>query len=189
MDDKETLDTVRRALVIVKDAKTPDDLRVPVFNKVWEAIAANGGAVSPQAAGAQANAGDLASLFAKKLGVDDATQLQDIFEEDENGFKVVAPVGKLPPKKSDVTVALILLICAGRQIKSGTPTSAADVREQGKEYGKFDAHNFATIVQGRDDFWIITGSAADRTIKLRNDGWKKAGALLRAYASGGKNAG
>lgn len=185
MDDKETLDTVKRALVIVKDAKTPDDLRVPVFNKVWEAIAANRGAVSPQAAGPQANAGDLASLFAKKLGVDDATQLQDIFEEDENGFKAVVSVAKLPSKKWSATIDLTLLICAGQQIKSGAPTAGADVRQQGEQFAKFDAHNFSTILQSRDDLWITGGSGANRTIKLRNDGWKQAGALVRAYASGG----
>lgn len=188
MDDKETLDTVKRALEIVKDSKAPDDLRVPVFNKVWEAITGTGGVVSPQAPPVvQATAGTDAAAFAKKLGVG-VDQLKDVFEEDENGFKVVVPVGKLPPKKSDASVALILLICAGWQIKRGTPTSAADVREQGKEYAKFDANNLAAIVKGQDDLWIIAGSAADRTIKLRNDGWKKAGDLLRAYA-GGKNGG
>lgn len=188
MDDKETLETVKRALEIVKDAKAPDDLRVPVFNKVWEAIAGTGGAVSPQTPPVlQAKAGTDASAFAKKLGVG-VDKLQDVFEEDGNGFKVVVSVAKLPSKKWNGTIDLTLLICAGRQIKSGAPTAGADVREQGKQFAKFDAHNFSTILQSRDDLWIIDGSGPKRTIKLRNDGWKEAGALLLAYAGGAKNA-
>lgn len=188
MDDKETLDTVKRALAIVKDANAPDDLRVPMFNKVWEAITGTGGVVSPQASQVvQAPASTTASDLANKLGVD-LDLLQDVFEEDENGFKVVVSVTKLPSKKWDATIDLTLLICAGRQIKSAAATTGAEVREQGQQFAKFDDHNFTTILKKRDDLWIAGGSGQNRTIKLRNDGWKKGGELLRAYA-GGKNGG
>lgn len=95
------------------------------------------------------------------------------------------PSGKFASMtRTDATVDLALLICAGRQSQGGAATTVADIREQGKDYSKFDSHNLPTIVQNKDDLWIVSGSGASRALKLRKDGWAKAGAAVRRLVGG-----
>jgi hypothetical protein len=186
MNEAEIRQTLQRATGIVEESKVPDDLRVVAFVKVWEALvgvptAGPVGSVRRQPSSASDQESDALSKLANKVKVD-LNHVQGAYEADNGTLKVIVAARKLPTKKSDATIELTLLACAGRQIISNAATPAVDVRQGGKAYSKFDSGNFATLVKQRDDLWIISGSGAKRALKLRNDAWEEVGAILRRLA-------
>jgi hypothetical protein len=165
-------------LGLIERAGVTDALRPTVFQCLWNSL----GAPAANEKGAEQQGQDATGpmlRLAQRLGVE-ASLLTDIYEQDDEGALMPRiPSARLENAVTHATRQLALLVCAGRQCSVEHATSLAIVRRVCDEHGKLDAPNFNKALKAGDQYWIMSGSGPNRTLKLRNPGWEAAKEMVQ----------
>jgi hypothetical protein len=114
-------------------------------------------------------------IIAQKLQIDLST-VQEIFSFDEGrGLQPIVGAGKLGAEKKPAMRLLALLVAGGRQLGGLEDwTKLATVREVCEQYGKLDATNFSTVVNGLDNTFGYRGKGgANREMRINRSGWEE----------------
>jgi hypothetical protein len=122
----------------------------------------------------------------KKLDVP-LSQVQRIYEIDDEGVHLLMSTSDLPAKKQDAMAEIAYLIIAGRQATGLDEfTSPKVVKEAADNRGVLDSSNFWKAVGKIDGKGIrIRGTNANRDFKINQAGYEKAAAIVKRIADEG----
>jgi hypothetical protein len=198
MQNQKKIDEIlREAAAAVVEADIPEDLRSVAFGKAVELI--SGCLVTeetPVKAGPcpadndteaiSIQNGDQLGMISQKLEAD-----MDIIEnafEIENGVpQLTIPRSRIASSKRAATKQIALLVAAARQAAGvEQQTESKTIRECVDEYGKYDKPNFARAISELEDDVRFNGKGQSRTIKMRRDGFKSAGELVKQLLGRGE---
>ncbi len=181
-------DALKKASEIVEQADLPADLRPTAFQKAFDSLMGSASPAASPYAGipAKQDAGSVASggleATAQKLSLP-LEVVAEVFDISDGTLDVVVGFSRLADGDAAGTKQLAVLVAAGRQaagIDSDGWTSAAEIREICKDFGKFDQANFGSTLKGMDKWFSISGSGRDRKVKMTRAGWEHAADLVRA---------
>jgi hypothetical protein len=188
-------DVLVRALEAVDEAQVPADLRSVAFEKAVDLLTV--GAADPiqplekvrrNGVGNVQITTDASPLekIAARLSLDVGV-VQDVYDYDEGGARVIVSSKKLDRGFGPGTKQLALLVAAGRQATGDDEdwTSVDAIRKACEDYGKLDPSNFATHIKAmKNEFSFKLNSAQKREVKLTRPGWEAAGELVEKLAGG-----
>jgi len=102
-------------------------------------------------------------VLAQKLQIDSSV-VQEIFSfEKDTGLQLIVGTSKLGSERRAAMRLLAILVAGGRQVAGLEEwTKLSTVREASEQYGKLDATNFSTVVNGMDNFSDIEGKVAPK---------------------------
>lgn len=186
MATRKVEDVLREAAVAVEAAKLPDDLRSAAFAKAVDLIAGGGApAVSEVTPTAKAEtkkaAGDQdpLSMIAKRFSVTRELADEAFAIEDGEPSLAVART-KLANSDKGASRQIAVLVAAARQAAGMEEwTESSVIRDAAASYNRFDPNNFANTVGSLEDDFSFSGKGQSRRVKVRRDGFKKAGALVQ----------
>lgn len=173
------------ALQITKRANLPPNLEAIGFEKTIDYLLGNHSASDKQQrspatapSGNESDADDSRSpleTIAQKLQVDLST-VEEIFSIDgDKGLQLIVGAGKLGPEKRAAMRLLAVLVAGGRQVGGVEEwTNLATVREVCDQFGRLDAKNFSTVMNGLDDIFGYRGKGgANRQMRINRSGWEE----------------
>lgn len=189
--DAQVSDIIVSALQISTRDDVPEDLRVVVFSKAVDLLAAQAGAVHPTPGKSAANSVTTSAeidgpieAIAKKMGIS-ADIASDIYEARDGEIVVVAAPRAFDKSKMSATKQLALVVAAGRQGAGLEESTGVDViRGAAEEFGFLDPNNFARTLSEMDQDFIISGTSRVRQFKLRRPAWDKARELVSQLSGG-----
>jgi hypothetical protein len=190
----EVREVLVQALVEVDEANVPAELRSVAFGKAVDLLVARAGEstepLQPFHQTRMGNGqvtGDAAPLgkVAARLKLDKEL-VQDIFDYDEDGVRVIVSPRKLDKGLGPGTKQLALLVVAGRQAAGDDEgwTSVEAIRKVCEEYNKLDSPNFAAHIKAMKNEFTLRGTAQKREVKLTRPGWEAARELVEKLAGG-----
>lgn len=171
----------------VEKAGVPDDLRAAAFSA---AIALRSGGVAHPAGGPPAegptetgmrNPAEWQAAVAKALSVDVA-DVEEAFDLVDGHMHLTIPPSRLAPQKAAAMREVALLVCTARQtasLEEDGYTSVDVIREECRDLGVLDAHNFAAEISRLDDTMSFRGTGRSRHLKVNRRGFEEAGRRLR----------
>jgi hypothetical protein len=124
-------------------------------------------------------------VLAQKLRIDSSV-VQEIFSfEKDTGLQLIVGASKLGSERRAAMRLLAILVAGGRQVAGLEEwTKLSTVREASEEYGKLDATNFSTVVNGMDNFFGYRGKGgAQREMRLNRSGWQELKAVIERLSS------
>jgi hypothetical protein len=176
---------LENALQITKEANLPPNLEAIGFEKTIDYLLGNHSGSDKQQrsrvtapSGNESDADDSRSpleTIAQKLQVELST-VQEIFSFDaDKGLQLIVGAGKLGPEKRAAMRLLAVLVVGGRQVGGLEEwTNLATVREVCDQFGRLDAKNFSTVMNGLDDIFGYRGKGgANRQMRINRSGWEE----------------
>ena len=124
-------------------------------------------------------------VLAQKLRIDSSV-VQEIFSfEKDTGLQLIVGASKLGSERRAAMRLLAILVAGGRQVAGlEERTKLSTVREASEDYGKLDATNFSTVVNGMDNFFGYRGKGgAQREMRLNRSGWQELKAVIDRLSS------
>ncbi|MDI3340091.1 MAG: hypothetical protein QJR03_06120 [Sphaerobacter sp.] len=182
-----------QALQEVEEAGIQDDLRPVAFAKAVDllcgALRSNVPQGRPESRSQSETAGPLTAngsaivRIAERLKLDMGVVSQ-VYDCEGDSLRVIVPSGRLGSTVAQATRELALLVAAGRQAGGYDPewTSVAEIRAVCEEYGKYDSANFASIIKGMDNCFLMKDKGIQRKVKLSRPGWEAAADLVAKMA-------
>jgi len=124
-------------------------------------------------------------VLAQKLQIDSSV-VHEIFSfEKDTGLQLIVGASKLGSERRAAMRLLAILVAGGRQVAGLEEwTKLSTVREASEQYGKLDATNFSTVVNGMDNFFGYRGKGgAHREMRLNRSGWQELKAVIVRLSS------
>jgi hypothetical protein len=180
----EVIIKVREAVKAVEEADVPEDLRATAFEKAFEALIGVGqsaaGPISREPAAHLATAeGPSLAGIASRLGLDQALA-EEVFYVDGDTLGLALAPSKFSPKKAAATQDIALLLAAGRQAGGWDEwTQVGHIRAACRDYGRFDAANFATTVRRMANVFSFRGKGRQLEVRVTRPGFEQAANLAR----------
>jgi len=179
---------LREAAAAVAAADVPEDLRSVAFGKAVDLIVgvptASGTGTKveqrprrePQKAGSSSDPLEMISgKFETQIEV-----IDEAFEIEDGVPQLTIPRSKLANAKNAATKQVALLVAAARQAADVEDwTESTTIRESVERYGKYNRPNFAAAISELEDDFSFSGKGQSRRVKLRRDGFKNAGTLVK----------
>jgi hypothetical protein len=192
--EKKIEEILREAAAAVAAADVPEDLRSVAFGKAVDLIVGiptasdTGAKVGERPRRQQRQVGSTGNLLELISGKFEAEieVIDEAFEVEDGVPQLTIPRSKLPNAKKAATKQTALLVAAGRQAAEVEEwTESKVLRETVERYGKYNAPNFAAAVSELEDDFSFSGKGQSRRVKVRRDGFKNAGTLVKQLL--GKN--
>lgn len=123
--------------------------------------------------------------IAQKLQVDLAT-IEEIFSFDGNkGLQLIVGARKVGSERRRAMRLLAVLVAGGRQLGGLEEwTKLATVREVCDQYGKLDATNFSTVMNGLDNIFGYRGKGGtNREMRINRAGWEELKSVIANLSS------
>jgi hypothetical protein len=199
MDAKEIL---AAALAAVDDAKIPEHLQPIAFERAIdllrdsnrpsrvtvtsnESASSDGQLGESELSNNRGDSGDAIQRIANKLNVD-REAVGEVYHVEDGEIKIMVAARKFPGPKQSAMQQIALLVCAGRQGAGQEEwTGVIEIRAAVDYMGRLDSPNFARALGGMEDQFGFAGSSRKRRVRLKKQGWEKAGELVRTLAGGG----
>jgi hypothetical protein len=192
MRPDEVKQIIKEAVKAVEEANVPDDLRVTAFEKSIEALIGapdSGSDVAARDEGrlpvlAATSNGPSLEAVASRLGLDRGL-VEEVYYVDENGLGLALAPSKFQSKKAAGTQQIALLLAAGRQAGGWEDwTPVGHIRTACRDYGRFDAANFATTIKRMGDVFGFRGRARQLEVRVTRPGYEQAADLARNLSAG-----
>lgn len=179
---EEIVDALRGATIAVEEAGVPTDLRGAAFERAFGAILglADPGpppVQQPVEPISEAEGPTLSAVAARlKMGVED---IADAYHVDGDAIGLGIAPSRFDSRKAVGTKQIALLVAAGRQAAGLEEwTRVAVLREAVRDYGRFDASNFATTVKDMGDVFNLRGRGQQVEVRVTRPGFERAAKLL-----------
>ena len=190
MTPDEVKQMIKDAVKAVEEANVPDDLRVAAFEKSVDALIGAGDLdvadASPREARppAAATNGPSLAAVASRLGLD-LGLVEEVYYVDDNELGLALAPSKFPSKKAAGTMQIALLFAAGRQAGGWEEwTPVGSIRAACRDYGRFDAANFATTIKRMGSVFSFRGKARQLEVRVTRPGYEQAAELARDLSAG-----
>ncbi|SRR6266508_605079 len=191
---KKIEEILREAAAAVAAADVPEDLRSVAFGKAVDLIAGfptasdTGANVERRPRRQQRQAGSTGNPLEMISGKFEAEidVIDEAFEVEDGVPQLTIPRSKLANAKKAATKQIALLVAAARQAAEVEDWSESTmIRETVERYGKYNGPNFAAAVSELEDDFSFSGKGQSRRVKVRREGFKNAGTLVKQLL--GKN--
>lgn len=186
--DKKVDEILREAADAVAASDVPEDLRSVAFAKAVDLIAGTPTAINnftevdrhPNSVQPKVSyRGDQLEMISDKLDIE-LSIIQETFEAEDGIPQLIIARGKLANAKRAATKEIALLIAAARQAAEVEEwTESNTIRESVEMYGKYNKPNFASAISELEDDFSFSGKGQSRKVKVRREGFKNAGALVK----------
>ena len=190
MATKKIEDVLREAAAAVDAAGLPDDLRGAAFTKAVDLIAGTQAPSAAEATGVpkpetKKTTSDALEMIASRFGID-LDFVDEAFAIEDDVPSLAVGRTKLANSDKGATEQIALLVAAARQAAGVEDwTESSVLREAAANYNRFDKNNLAYTVSSLEDDFSFSGKGQARRVKVRRDGFKNAGTLVKQIL--GKN--
>ncbi len=177
---------LREAAAAVAAADVPEDLRSVAFGKAVDLIvgvppAGDETTGKREAPDEETGSSDdplqkIATRFETDLEL-----IDESFEVEDDEPKLTMSRSKLASSKKGATKQIALLVAAARQAAAIEQwTESKVIRDVVEGYGRLNSPNFAVAISELDDDFSFSGTGQNRKVKVRRDGFKRAGGLIQS---------
>jgi hypothetical protein len=189
----EVREVLVRALKEVDEADIPSELRAVAFGKAVDLLSTGAQDATrqlppprrdPLGNGQPAAESSPLERIATRLKLDTEV-VQDVFDHDDDGLRVVVSPKKLEKQDARATKQLALLVAAGRQaagLDEDDWTNVSEIRQVAEDYRKLDPSNFAKHIAQLQDEFSVRGSGQKRALRVTRPGWDAARELVERLA-------
>jgi len=194
--EKKIEEILREAAAAVAAADIPEDLRSVAFGKAVDLIVgvpsmSQVDTTAEHRSGRQqreeGSMGTPLAMISRKFETE-IEVIAEAFEVEDGVPQLTIPRSKLATSKKAATKQIALLVAAARQAAEVEDwTESKTLRESADAYGKYNSPNFAAAISELEDDFSFSGKGRTRRVKVRRDGFKTAGALVKQLV--GKNEG
>lgn len=188
---KKVEEVLREAAAAVAAADVPENLRSVAFGKAVDLIAGvpvasdHDTGITKQVQAQQQRQQEAGSADdpLQKISTKLATEIDlidEAFDVEDGTPKLTIPRSKLSSSKKTATKQIALLVAAARQAAEVEEwTESKVIRDAVEDYGKYNRPNFAAAISMLEDDFSFSGKGRSRKVKVRRDGFKDAGTLVK----------